>query len=158
MKKIFTVLFVMSVLSNAAFATMGAMDAGSLNQQYVRDLRIHEMEKRAQNKSAIIKKEKETEESQELKKAIPTAAPAINNIRFSGNSEIPAGDLSRVVASYIGDLPSDSVINQIRKTITQYYQANGYYSAIVIPDLSALSQGLLIFEIKEGMKNSITVE
>lgn len=158
MKKILTLLFLMSAFSGAAYAAFGALDAGSLNQEYVRDMRLHDFERRSQNKSAIIQKEKETEEMEEPKINHPSTVPVVNNIRFSGNSQIPAGDLSRLVSNYIGQIPTDSSIAQMRKTITQYYQANGYYSVIVIPDLSGLSQGLLTFEIKEGMKNSITIE
>ena len=153
MKKLIFSIFMVFAAAGMSFAAIG-YDAGSLNQQYVRDMRIHEFQTHAQNKNAIIQKEKAEEQG---KVAAPTTIKTINNIRFSGNYAIPAGDLSRVVSSYIGKPATDTNISAVRKLVTKYYQANGYYSAIVVPDATSITTGLLTFNIQEGTKNSITI-
>ena len=156
MKKLIFSIFMIFATAGLSFAAIG-YDAGSLNQQYVRDMRIHEIQTRAQNRSAIIQKEK-AEEQQQQKVMVPTSATTIQNIRFSGNYAIPAGDLARVSSGYLGKPATEANISAVRKLITKYYQANGYYSVIVVPDASSLTSGTLTFQINEGTKNSITID
>ena len=60
---------------NICFASaMGGYDAGSINSQYMRDLRIHEMATRERSKNAIIKKVKY------IGAEAPTAAKAFSPI------------------------------------------------------------------------------
>lgn len=156
MKKILFSVSMIFALAGMSYAAMG-FDAGSIGQQNVMDMRIHEIETRAKTRSAIIQKEKREEEQQQ-KVDVPLGATTIQNIRFSGNEAIPAGDLVRVVSSYIGKPATDVNISAVRKLVTKYYQANGYYSVVVIPETSSLTGGVLTFEIKEGAKNSITID
>lgn len=156
MRKLLFTMFIAIMVSNAAFAGMGAFDVGTINQQNVRDMRLHEVQTRAQNRSAIIQKEK-TEQEEQNKVSVPAITKTIKTIRFSGNEKIPAGDLYRVVSGYIGAPATEQTIIAIRKLVTKYYQANGFYSAIVIPETNGLTSGSLVFDIQEGDKNSITI-
>ena len=155
MKKVFCLLFIFTMIQNVSFASaIGGYDAGALNSQYVRDLKMHEFATRARNNSAIVKTQNKTEETQK----IPENVENIKNISFINNKAVSLQDLKRIT-SYMVNQPATEVnIAQLRKTITKYYQASGYYSVLVFPDITKLSDGELIFEIQEGPKNSITVE
>lgn len=156
MNKLILSVFMVFAVAGMSYASIG-FDAGAVGQQNLRDMRLHEVEMRAKNRSAIIQKEKAQEQQQD-KVLIPTSATTIQNIRFSGNVGIPAGDLARVTSSYLGKPATEANISSIRKLISKYYQANGYYSAIVVPEASSLTSGTLTFEIKEGTRNSITID
>ena len=156
MKKLIISLFMIFAVAGMSYASMG-FDAGSIGQQNVIDMRLHDIEMRAKNRNAIIQKEK-SEEQQQQKVMVPTSATTIQNIRFSGNVGIPAGDLARVSSSYLGKPATDTNISAIRKLISKYYQSNGYYSAVVVPEASSLTSGTLNFQIKEGTRNSITID
>jgi len=155
MKKKLLVICVLFAVSSSAYADMGAYDAGAIGQQNIRDLIIHDVQKREERKNAIIHKNYPDEQK---KVNIPAAATTIKNIRFVGNEALPAGDLARIVSGYLGKPASDKNISAARKLVTKYYQANGFYSVIVVPDTNSLVSGTLTFEIKEGQKNSITIQ
>lgn len=155
MKKFFVLMCISAMISNVSFASaIGGYDAGALNSQYVRDLRLHEFAQRAKNNSAIVKTNSKTEETQ----AVPETTVNITKISFVNNKNISSEDLARITSYMLNKPATDVNIAQVRKTITRYYQADGFYSAIVFPDTSRLSEGELIFEVQEGSKNSITVE
>ena len=159
MKKISLLAFVLIMLSNVSFAAgLGAYDAGALNQQYMRDLRTHEFASRAKTKNAIInttdkKSEKEINNSSD----IPVNA-IIKSVKFINNNAIASETLNGVV-SYAIDRPATSAnISEIRRILTKYYQSKGYFSVVIIPQMQELDKGIIIYEIQEGPKNSISVE
>lgn len=153
MKKLLILSVIISVGSISYASALGGYDAGAVNSQYMRDLRMHEFSSAAKNKSAIVKTTSKADE----KPDIPASA-TIKTIRFSNNNAITSSDLARITSSYLNTSANEESIAAIRKQIIRYYQANGYYSAIAFPDTSNLASGELIFEIKEGTKNSIVVE
>ena len=84
MKKVLILICVMSAFANISFASMGAYDAGSLNREYVRDMRMHEMQTRERNKAAIVQKENAVEKRLSN---VPVSAE-IKKISFDGNEAL----------------------------------------------------------------------
>ena len=155
MKKLFIILGIILFTHNICFASaMGGYDAGSINSQYMRDLRIHEMATRERSKNAIIK----TNIKQENQMQNIPAASTIKTVKFINNKSIPSSDLTRILAGKLNVAATEESIADIRKQVIKYYQANGFYSALAFPDTSNLKSGELIIEIREGSKNSIVVE
>lgn len=154
MKKVLILICIMSACTNISFASMGAYDAGSLNREYVRDMRMHEMQTRERNKAAIVQKENAVEKRLSN---VPVSAE-IKKISFDGNEALSSEALLKVVESNIGTIANEQRVVNMRNLLLKYYQSNGYYSVIVFPDITKLSSGELLFHIKEGGKNSITVE
>jgi hemolysin activation/secretion protein len=154
MKKILVLMTVLTVTIQASYAAgFGAYDAGSINSQYMRDLRTHEMVTRTKNKSAIVQQKTKAEQVEK-----PPVTAHIKKITFINNEAIPTSELEGITSGYLGKLASDAMVSKIRKLVSKYYQSNGYFSAIVIPNVNNLTKGELIFEIKEGTKNSIVIE
>lgn len=154
MKKNFIILCILIMAGSASYSSaLGGYDAGSLNSQYMRDLRTHELATRAKSQSAIIKSTNKPDQPV----TVPESAK-IKSIRFVNNKSIPSEDLMRVVSYRLNQNATDESIAELRKQIIKYYQANGFYSAIAFPNKNNLSAGELIFEIQEGTKNSIVIE
>lgn len=150
MKNILISLFLLYLLQGISFASQfGGMDAGSLNSQYMKDLRIHEAVTRAKNKSAIINTQKaETKKEEEIN---------IKSIVFVNNNVIPSQTLISLVQDKINQPLNAENLAAIRKTIMKYYQSLGYYSAL--PTIvSQNSEGEIVIQIEEGSKNSITIQ
>ena len=82
----------------------------------------------------------------------------IKTITFKGNEAVSSNNLLKILESNIGQTATEQNIAGMRKLLTRYYNASGYYSALIFPDISKLSSGELIFEIKEGGKNSVTIQ
>lgn len=155
MKKLFIMLGIILLTNNICFASvMGGYDAGSINSQYMRDLRIHEMATRERNKNAIINTSVKKENQ------IPTipVASTIKTVKFINNNSISSSDLTRILSGKLNVAATEESIADIRSQVIKYYQANGFYSALAFPDTSNLKSGELILEIREGGKNSIVVE
>ena len=154
MKKLFILICTILISTNISFANMGTFDAGTLNRDYVRDMRLHEFETRERNNANLIQREKQIQR-QNLN--IPASVP-IKKITFVGNTVFSSNDLSKIVGSNIGEIATEQNIINMRKLLVKYYNANGYYSTIILPDINNLPSGELIFQIKEGDKNSITIQ
>lgn len=154
MKKLFILICVVSVSTNMAFAAMGAFDAGAINREYMQDMRRHEFQTREKDRASLIQKEHETE-----KKSlnIPDST-VLKNISFVGNQAVSSETLFRIVESNIGEKVNEQTVSNMRKMILKYYNSNGYFSAIVFADITKISDGELIFQIKENGINSITIE
>lgn len=154
MKKGFILFCILFITGNVSYSSaIGGYDAGSLNSQYMRDLRTHELATRSKTQSAIVKSSNKSDQPA----AIPESAK-IKSIRFVNNKSIPSEDLIRVVSYKLNQNATDELIADLRKQIIRYYQANGFYSAIAFPNKNNLASGELIFEIQEGTKNSIVIE
>ena len=156
MKKIVilsSVLFIANM--NFAFAyNLGGMDAGAINRQYVRDMRIHEMQSRPHKKSDAIVQPKTSVQ----KAVIPDVTAEIKSISFTGNNSVPASELNALLKNKINKPMNAQNIADIRKDIMRYYQANGYYSAVPIIVSQDNMSGSLVIQIEEGPKNSIVIE
>ncbi len=152
MNKIVICLSLMIFASPVTYAaSFGAMDAGAINTQYVKDLRLHEITSRSKNKNAIInssniKQENIVSDSQELKSVV-----------FINNNSVPTEQLLQLVQDKINKPLTAENVAAIRKDIMKYYQSLGYYSAVAIIN-SQNSDGELVIEIKEGGKNPITIQ
>ena len=156
MKKIFLLICAVTISINASYAAMGAYDACSLNQQYMKDLRMHEFATREKNKSAIVKNKIQTETKEEARN-IPVNS-TIKSVKFINNKVFTSQELNEVIADKLNEPANEKTIADIRRQITKLYQNNGYYSVLVFPETGKISSGELIFEIQEGTKNSITIE
>lgn len=154
MKKLFILVCTILISTNISYANMGTFDAGTLNREYVRDMRLHEFETRQRNKVKLIQEENN---AQKNKLDIPVSA-VIKTITFKGNEAVSSNNLLKILESNIGQTATEQNIAGMRKLLTRYYNASGYYSALIFPDISKLSSGELIFEIKEGGKNSVTIQ
>ena len=156
MKKLLGIL-ILIVATNYNFAianSLGGMDPGVINKQYMRDLRFHEIKTRTKQKNAIIntseKTQKEVVETKEVNE--------IQSIRFVGNNVFPSEQLQEVVKHKIGTPLTVENISIIRKNLMKFYQSKGYYSAIPIVVSQNNETGEIVFEIQEGSKNSIVIE
>ena len=161
MKKSFILFTLFCLTANISLASaFGGYDAGAVNSQYMRDLRTHEAITRAKNKSAIVTTKKNTplqqRELQEQRDKIINAN--IKTITFVNNASIPSKDLLNVVSDKINLPMSAENISDIRKNIMKYYQSNGYYSAVAVVASQDSETGEVVIEIKEGGKNSITIQ
>lgn len=153
MKKLLILCLMLFALSDISFAAgMGAYDAGALNTQYMRDLRTHDMVTRAKSKSAIVstKMPPKTQES--------LTSSEINSVVFVNNASIPTSELLAVIKDKINAQMTPENISAIRKAIMKYYQDNGFFSAVVMVASQDSQNGELILEIKEGGRNSITIQ
>lgn len=154
MKKVLILMAIIAITIQATYAAgFGAYDAGSLNSQYMRDLRTHEMMTRAKNKSAIVQKTTKAEQAEK-----PPVTTHIKKITFINNENISTAELERITSGFMGKLATDAMVSKVRKLVAKYYQSKGYFSAIIMPNINNLANGELIFEIKEGTKNSIVIE
>ncbi len=148
MKKVLIILCALCITNNFVSASvMDVYDPGSLNQQYTREMRLHEFAARSKNhQNAIIN----TNAKQQTENS--------NTSSFVNNNLISTNDLNRVASYSLNKKATSENISALRSLITRYYQSNGYFSAIVTPNINNIQNGELILEIKEGSKNSIVVE
>lgn len=153
MKKIIVLFSIFTMVANTTYANaIGGLDAGAINRQYTRDMRIHEMSMRAKNKDAIIS----TKTAPKTQEEVTTSN--LQTIVFINNASIPTVELNAVVKNRINQPMSNENIAAIRKDIMRYYQANGYFSAVALVTAQDTQNGVLTIEIKEGGKNSIIIE
>lgn len=152
MKKLIIICIILS--GSMSFASMGGYDAGTLNSQYMRDLRMHEAITRAKNKDAIVKKSVQAEQ-QNTKLNGNTKIKSIN---FVNNKAIPTQNLMNLVSYRLDESLTEESVADMKNQIIRYYQSKGYYSAVVFLDMKNIMNGDLVFDINEGPKNSITVE
>lgn len=153
MKKVFVLFSILAMTANITFANaLGGLDAGAINRQYTRDLRVHEMATRAKNRSAIVT----TKTAPKTQEEITTSN--LKEVVFINNASIPTAELNAVISNKIDKPMNHENIAAIRKDIMKYYQANGYFSAVAIVTAQDTQNGVLTIEVKEGGKNSIVIE
>ena len=159
MKKVLIILSVLFITNSFVYAGIEGYDPGVLNQQYMREMRMHEFASRARNQqNAIINTtDKKQTENSNTTSNIPVNT-IIKTITFVNNNFVSTDDLNRIVSYNLNKPATMENIAEIRSLLTRYYQANGYFSAIVTPNTNNIRNGQLIFEIQEGTKNSIIVE
>ena len=152
MKKLLSVFCVFCATMNISFASaFGGYDAGALNSQYMRDLRVHEAATRARNNNSAIISTKQLPK-QEITNS------ELKSVIFINNSSIPSGELLTVVQDKIDKPMSPENISAIRKDIMKYYQQKGYYSAVAMIASQNDKDGELVIEIQEGSKDSIQIQ
>ncbi len=156
MKKIIVLFAILVITTEYSIANVGfnygAMDAGSINQRYTRDMRTHEFQTRAKSKSAIVTTKTQPQTQQQV------TTSNLKSVIFINNSSIPSKELLAVISSKINKPMSIENISAIRKDIMRYYQSKGYFSAVAIVTAQDFQTGSLTIEIKEGGKNSIIIE
>jgi len=154
MKKLFILsAVILWVSSNACFAAYGSYDAGTLNREYVRDLRTHEAITRArQNNSSIVKPKTAAQEVKQVVEA------NIKSIVFINNNSISSSVLQNIVKDKLNKPMSAENIAAIRRDIMKFYQDQGYFSALALVSSQDSQTGELTIEIREGGKNSIQIE
>ncbi len=159
MKKLLIFLLALFLFPELSYASaMGGYDPGAVNQQYMRDLRVHEFASKNRNKSVIIDSaNKNANQNSNNTSDIPVNV-FLKSINFVNNSSVSTQTLNNLVSYALNKPASPADVSRMRKLITKYYQSNGYFSVIVVPDMSALTSGVLTFDINEGSRNSITVE
>lgn len=153
MKKVFILYLMFFAIADASFAAgLGAYDAGALNTQYMRDLRTHELATRAKNKSAIVSTKLQPQSQEQL------TTSEIKSIVFVNNASIPSTELLAVIKDKINTPMTAENISAIRKDIMRYYQEHGFFSAVAMVASQDTQNGELILDIKEGGRNSITMQ
>ena len=154
MKKFFIMFVIFCFSANLGFAAgMPNFDAGTLNRENIRDMRIHEYETRERNKNNSIISTKQIKSSEPQ---VPVSD--IKSVDFINNYSIPTSELLSVIQDKINKPMTNENISAIRKDIMKYYQSKGYFSALAMISAQDTQTGTLIFEIKEGGKNSIIIE
>ena len=163
MKKLLLVFLVAFATSSfqLAFALPG-FDAGSINGDSVRDLRLHEAVTRARAKQDIVKKVREQEseksEQEKLEAANQAYTTNIKSIVFVNNNAISSRELYAVIQKHINEPMSIQNVSTVRKEIMKHYQKKGFYSAVATVSSENSNTGELVIDVKEGGRNSITVE
>lgn len=153
MKKLFILSLMSFIISNfVCLAGVAYYDAGALNSQSMRDLRTHEMVTRAKNKSAIVTTKMPPKTQEQV------TGSDIKSIIFVNNASIPSNVLFELVKDKINKPMTPENISVIRKDIMKYYQEQGFFSAIAMVASQDSQNGELIIEIKEGGRNSITIQ
>ncbi len=152
MKKLLTLVFILVLFSGAANAQYGGYDAGTLNRQYVQDMRMHEATTRARQNSAIVKPKTATQVTPEVKNA------DIKSVVFVNNNSISSTVLNNLVKDKINQPMTAENIADIRKNVMRFYQDQGYFSAVVMVVSQDSQTGELTLEVKEGGKNSIQIQ
>lgn len=153
MKKILAICFIMCALNNFEFAAAANYDAGAINRDYVRDMRLHEVTTRARNRDSAIISTKTTPKTQEQ-----VTTSDIKSIVFVNNNSIPSSELQKVVSDKINQPMTQENISAIRKSVMRYYQNQGFFSAIALVASQDTQTGELVIEVKEGGRNSIQIE
>ena len=118
MKKLFCLLCLATItLSNSAIANQfGGMSAGAINNQNVRDLRLHEVSTRTKQRSAIVQP-KTTQTEQPV---IPDVMGDLKSIKFTNNAYFTSTQLEAITKDYIGKPLTPENIAQIRKDLMKF--------------------------------------
>ena len=150
MKKSFSIIMLFSIIlsaSTAFGAAMGGYDAGSINSQYMKDIRTFDLRKENQKRIQQIERPQQIVTTGNL-----SSVSFVNNRAFSEKT------LQGIVQEFIGQPMNPSTIMQMRKKIMKFYQSNGYYSAVAVVENDNMREGTLTFRIQEGTKDSIQIE
>ena len=157
MKKILVLFATLALTTSFATANVGfnygAMDAGSMNQRYTRDMRTHEIATRSKSKNSAIVT---TKTQPKMEQQVVTSN--LKSVIFINNKSISSKELLAVISNKINKPMTPENISAIRKDIMKYYQANGYFSAVALITSQDFQTGSITIEIKEGGKNSIIIE
>lgn len=154
MKKIFIMFAISCLTANISLAAgMPTFDAGTLNRENIRDMRLHEYETRARNKNNSIISTKQIKSSEPQ---VPVSN--IRTVDFINNNSIPSAELLDVIQDKINKPMNNENISAIRKDIMRYYQSKGFFSALAMISVQDTQTGTIVFDIKEGGKNSIIIE
>ena len=154
MKKIILPILCLSVISSNQTVwaiSMGSMDAGAVNSQYMREFRGYEVKSRMQEKSAIVKSINEADGKE-------VAIGTLSKIQFVGNNNFSAEQLSAIIEDKMNKPMTAENLSELRKRLMRFYQSEGFYSAVPVIISQDNKTGELVIEIKEGSKNSITVQ
>lgn len=155
MKKIFSVVFFTLFITNQTVfaASLGGMDPGVINTQYMREFKTFEAKSKMQQKNAIINSTKDENPAND---AIPIGN--LKKIQFVNNNNFSAAQLSSIVEDKINQPMTAENLSEIRKRIMRFYQSEGFFSAVPVIISQDNKTGEIVIEIKEGTKNSIIVE
>lgn len=143
----------MNVLPSFSLS-VGGMDPGAVNSQYMKDIRLHEVKMNAKKKNSAIVQPKTAVDKQE----IPEVVPDLKSLVFVNNKHFSSSQLYSLVSDKIDKPLSAENISSIRRTIMTFYQNNGFYSAVPVIVSQDNTKGELVIDINEGPKNSIIFE
>jgi len=150
MKKRLSIIMLFSVIFSAstAFGTaMGGYDAGSINSQYMKDIRTFDLRKENQKRIQQIEKPQQM-----------VTVGNLSSVSFINNRAYSEKTLQGIVQEYIGQPLNPTTLMQMRKKIMKFYQSNGYYSAVAVVESENMREGTVTFRIQEGTKDSIQIE
>ncbi len=154
MKKIILPILCLSVIfSNQTVwaMSMGSMDAGAINTQYMKEIKGFEAKSRMQERDAIVKSTKDEGN-------VPAAVGNLTKIQFVGNNNFSSEQLSAIIEDKMNKPMNAENLSELRKRLMRFYQSEGFYSAVPVIISQDNKTGELVIEIKEGSKNSITVQ
>lgn len=155
MKKILLSICLSCLTSLSVYASgpLGGYDAGALNREYVKEMRMHEVISGARQKnSAIVSPRPDAK----LPKEVVSAE--LKNVVFINNDSFSSSELKSLVQDKIGQPMSPENIAAVRKSLMKFYQDNGYFSAVALVKSEDAQTGELVIELKEGGKNSIQIQ
>lgn len=159
MKKIFSLLFITALVSNMALANgLGGFDAGSIGRQNEIDMRLHEIEKRGKKNTEAFITTRSTPQTQNQRREQQVSSSPIKSVAFINNNSIPSSELAYAVRDQINQPMTPESISIMRKEIMRYYQSKGYFSAVATMVSQDTQEGMVVFDIKEGGRNSIQIE
>lgn len=81
----------------------------------------------------------------------------LNDVTFSGNQIVSSGTLKEVISKYIGKMISVSELESIRVALTQFYVSAGYINSGVILPSQDVNNGIIKFQVIEGILNKINI-
>ena len=134
--------------------SVGGMDPGAINSQYMRDIRLHEVKMNAKKKNSSIVQPKTEINKQE----IPDVVPNLKSLVFVNNKYFSTSQLLALVNDKIDKPLSAENISSIRRSIMNFYQSKGFYSALPIIVSQDNTKGELVIDVNEGTRNSIIFE
>ncbi len=152
MKKLLMPVCILIVSCTAVNAQYAGFDAGTINRDYVQDMRTHEVTARARQNSAIVQPKASVQEPKEIKSA------DIKSIVFVNNNSVSSSVLINLVKDKINKPMTAENIADIRRNVMRFYQDQGYFSAVVTVVSQDSQTGELTFEVREGGKNSIQIQ
>lgn len=153
---VFVVLYALNCTGVAFANAWGGMDPGLINNQYMREIKNYEVKNRVKAKSAIINKQKSENDNTKFVNQINDST--LEKVVFVNNESFSSSQLREVIQDKFGLPMSATNLSSIRRSLMDFYQQHGYYSAVAIITAQDNKTGELTIEIKEGGKNPIVIE
>ena len=81
----------------------------------------------------------------------------VREFRFTGNSVIPAAELSQVVSGYTNRAVSFAELEEARRAVTLHYVTRGYLNSGAVLDDQTVKDGIVTLRLVEGRLTEIRV-
>lgn len=132
------VLITSSMICNKSFGN--DYNTGLMNSQYMKEFNIFE---------------RGTKIPQILTEQPKAKSYFINTVCFEQNKEIPSEKLKEIISDKLNTKLTSDDLSNMTKSITKFYNDNGYDSTTVNVSDEKATQGTLLFTIYEGPQKQI---